>query len=113
MVLASAYLGTGNVVKSSNYLIVVQELFNLCSETGDEKAQEHKGLAVLGMAMIAMQDQIGSEMLLRSLNHILQFGDLVSKRAVNNKLIHNLKGPIGDCHTQCLRPQNYFIRYFG
>lgn len=75
MVLASAYLGTGNVVK-------IQELFNLCSETGDEKAHEHKGLAVLGMAMIAMQDQIGSEMLLRSLNHILQFGDLVSKRAV-------------------------------
>jgi len=26
----------------------------LCSEPGDEKTQEYKGVAVLGMAMIAM-----------------------------------------------------------
>ena len=54
MVLASAYLGTGNVVKSLFYLLIVQELFNLCSEPGEEKTQEYKGVGVLGMAMIAM-----------------------------------------------------------
>jgi hypothetical protein len=34
------------------------------------------------MALIAMRDPIGSDMLLRSLNHILQFGDQSTRRAV-------------------------------
>ena len=51
-------------------------------DTPDEKNTGYKGVAVISMAMIAMQDPIGSEMLLRSLNHILQFGDIATKRAV-------------------------------
>lgn len=37
----------------------------------EEKENPHKGVSVLAMAMIAMQDPVGNEMLLRSLNHIL------------------------------------------
>merc|ERR1719382_1202812 len=42
----------------------------------------HQAVAVLGIGMIAMGEEIGSEMALRSLDHILQFGELPLRRAV-------------------------------
>lgn len=37
--------------------------------------------AVLGISLIAMGDSIGSEMVLRTFDHLLQYGDVGIKRA--------------------------------
>ncbi len=96
-----AYAGTGNVLK-------VQELLDICSEhltdnaeAPKEEAKEkenkkdktkddsqnvtsnlHQAVAVIGIALIAMNEDIGSEMVLRSFGHLLHYGEPVIKRAV-------------------------------
>lgn len=42
----------------------------------------HLGAAVLGVAMIAMGEEVGLEMVIRSLEHLLQYGELSIRRAV-------------------------------
>ncbi len=39
-------------------------------------------MAVLGVAMIAMGDEISSTMAFRSLDHVLQYGEVNVRRAV-------------------------------
>ncbi len=98
-----AYAGTGNVLK-------VQELLDICSEhlietaettkeetTTKEKENKkdkakdeapsaasnlHQAVAVVGISLIAMNEDIGSEMVLRSFGHLLHYGEPVIKRAV-------------------------------
>ncbi|XP_070532657.1 26S proteasome non-ATPase regulatory subunit 2-like [Ptychodera flava] len=100
-----AYAGTGNVLK-------IQKLLHLCSEHIDptkEKEKEeksekekdkdkdkdkkksedsgydaaaHQGIGVLGIALIAMGEDIGSEMSLRTFGHLLRYGEPVIRRAV-------------------------------
>lgn len=76
-VLTCAYAGTGNVLK-------VQHLLKVCGEhIKDEKAPKgHLAVAVVGIGMIAMGEELGSKMAQRSFNHILQYCDPVAKRAV-------------------------------
>lgn len=97
-----AYAGTGNVLK-------VQHMLHICSEHFDQKEEKkegdkesskdkdkdkkkdeeaashnsaHQAAAVLGIAMIAMGEEIGAEMALRSFGHLLRYGEPVIKRAV-------------------------------
>ncbi|XP_071957164.1 26S proteasome non-ATPase regulatory subunit 2-like [Antedon mediterranea] len=88
-----AYAGTGNVLK-------VQQLLHICSEHIEaEKSKDkdkkdkknddttsdlaaHQGVAVLGIALIAMGEEIGGQMALRSLGHLLRYGEPVIRRAV-------------------------------
>ncbi|KAI4970816.1 hypothetical protein ZWY2020_001730 [Hordeum vulgare] len=75
-----AYAGTGNVLK-------VQELLRCCSDYEPchldlEKGGTGQGPAVLGIALIAMAEELGAEMAVRSLEHLLQYGDLSIRRAV-------------------------------
>eukprot|EP01027_Heterolobosea_sp_BB2_P017777 GEZU01025151.1.p1 GENE.GEZU01025151.1~~GEZU01025151.1.p1 ORF type:complete len:915 (-),score=306.66 GEZU01025151.1:111-2855(-) len=42
----------------------------------------HLGVAVIGIAIIAMQEDIGMEMSARVFDHLLQYGDLPTRRAV-------------------------------
>ncbi|XP_033101471.1 26S proteasome non-ATPase regulatory subunit 2-like [Anneissia japonica] len=90
-----AYAGTGNVLK-------VQQLLHICSEhieaektkekekkEKDKKSDDttselaaHQGVAVLGIALIAMGEEIGGQMALRSLGHLLRYGEPVIRRAV-------------------------------
>ena len=66
-----AYAGTGNVLK-------IQEMLHLCSEHIDKENEEsdvHQSIAVIGIALIGMGDEIGCEMALRSFNHLLQYGE--------------------------------------
>lgn len=62
-----AYAGTGNVLK-------IQKLLSVCGEHApDEKTNNHYQIvAVLGIALIAMGEEIGTEMALRSFDHLLQ-----------------------------------------
>ncbi len=98
-----AYAGTGNVLK-------IQQLLSICSEhienepakeeakpetkekdKKDKKAEEkdtglasnlHQAVAVIGISLIAMNEEIGSEMALRAFGHLLHYGEPVIKRAV-------------------------------
>ncbi|GLV43279.1 Regulatory particle non-ATPase 1 [Carabus blaptoides fortunei] len=100
MVEVCAYAGTGNVLK-------VQQLLHICSEhyeTGDkedsrsdknakadkskDKEEKDKDLsarqavAVLGIALISMGEDIGSEMAYRTFGHLLRYCEPVIRRAV-------------------------------
>ncbi|KAJ4919570.1 hypothetical protein JOQ06_012520 [Pogonophryne albipinna] len=66
-----AYAGSGNVLK-------VQQLLHIC--TADMGS--HQGVAVLGIALIAMGEEIGSEMALRTFGHLLRYGEPTLRRAV-------------------------------
>ncbi|XP_009354293.1 26S proteasome non-ATPase regulatory subunit 2 homolog A [Pyrus x bretschneideri] len=72
--LSCAYAGTGNVLK-------VQNLLGHCSQHL-EKNETHQGPAVLGIAMISMAEELGVEMAIRSLEHLLQYGEQNIRRAV-------------------------------
>ena len=69
-----AYAGSGNVLK-------VQELLQLCSEHQDDKEASAHMAAALGVSFIAMGEDIGSDMLLRAFDHILQYGDVHMRKA--------------------------------
>ncbi|KAK9315090.1 armadillo-type protein [Lipomyces starkeyi] len=83
-----SYAGTGNVLK-------IQNLLHLCSERAEseppkegenassQKADDlYQGYAVLGLAIIAMGEDIGSEMVLRQFGHLMHYGEGSIRRAV-------------------------------
>lgn len=64
---ACSYAGTGNVLK-------VQQMLHICSEHFDAEKNEddsHQSIAVLAIALIAMGEDIGAEMALRTMNHLV------------------------------------------
>jgi len=69
-----AYAGTGNVLK-------VQEMLHYCTEHLTEDA-EHQAAAVIGIGLITMGENVGSEMALRTFDHLLHYCELPIKRAV-------------------------------
>jgi len=100
-----AYAGTGNVLK-------IQQMLSICSEHIEVDAKEeskdgkdkdnkkdakdkkddkdssnlasnmHQAVAVIGISLISMNEDIGAEMALRTFGHLLHYGDPVIKRAV-------------------------------
>jgi len=71
-----AYAGTGDVLR-------VQRLLHLCAESiPEDDYSAHQSCAVLGIALITMGESIGSEMALRTFDHLLHYGDLPIKRVV-------------------------------
>jgi 26S proteasome regulatory subunit N1 len=71
-----AYAGSGNVIK-------IQELQQLVAKKKGEIHEQVKMIAVIGMSIIALGEDIGMEMLPRSFNHFLQFGDVTIKKSVS------------------------------
>jgi len=63
------------------YFMQVQNLLGHCSQHLD-KGEMHQGPAVLGIAMVAMAEELGVEMAIRSLEHLLQYGEQNIRRAV-------------------------------
>lgn len=72
--LSCGYAGTGNVLK-------VQHFLGQCAQHL-EKGESYQGPAVLGIAMVAMAEELGLEMAIRSLEHLLQYGEQNIRRAV-------------------------------
>lgn len=60
-----AYAGTGNVLQ-------IQKLLHICAEHLTEKA-EHQMVAVIGLALISFGENVGKEMVLRTMNNLLQY----------------------------------------
>eukprot|EP01038_Epipyxis_sp_PR26KG_P006135 gene6135-8459_t len=69
-----AYAGTGNVLK-------VQQMLRLCTDHLTESA-EHQAVAVIGIALTTIGEEIGSEMTLRTFEHLLHYGELPIRRVV-------------------------------
>lgn len=74
MLESCAYAGSGNVLK-------VQEMLHQCTEHLTEDA-EHQMVAVLGVGLITMGESVGTEMVLRTFDHLLHYCELPIKRAV-------------------------------
>ncbi|KAI8010206.1 hypothetical protein LOK49_LG06G01779 [Camellia lanceoleosa] len=72
--LSCAYAGTGDV-------LMVQYLLGQCAQHL-KRGETHQGPAVLGIAMVAMAEELGLEMAIRSLEHLLQYGEQNIRKAV-------------------------------
>ncbi|KAG4170297.1 hypothetical protein ERO13_A12G139150v2, partial [Gossypium hirsutum] len=71
--LSCAHAGTGNI-------LTVQKLLGHCSHL--ENAEASQGFAVLGIAIVAMAEEVGLEISIRSLKHLLQYSEQKIRRAV-------------------------------
>merc|ERR1712032_136825 len=69
-----AYAGTGNVLK-------VQEMLHQLTEHLTEDA-EHQAVAVIGISLMVVGEDVGSEMALRAFDHLLHYCELPIKRSV-------------------------------
>lgn len=71
-----AYAGTGNV-------LMVQRMLHICAEhLSEEDSADHQAVAVLGIALMTIGEDIGTEMSLRTFDHLLHYGGLPVKRVV-------------------------------
>lgn len=87
MLISFSYCGSGNVSK-------VQELMQIIAKSSEEINPKVQSIAVIGCSLIAIGEEIGTEMLSRSFNHFLQFGDVNIKRAVSLAIaLLNLSNP--------------------
>ncbi|KAK0552854.1 proteasome regulatory particle base subunit [Tilletia horrida] len=104
-----AYAGTGNVLKIQSMLHLATDRNNKKSgsgedeeggegagdseneeneankdkEEGDEKLSDlTQSLAVLGVALVAMGEDVGAEMSLRHMSHLMHYGEPAQRRAV-------------------------------
>ncbi|KZT10323.1 26S proteasome regulatory complex, non-ATPase subcomplex, Rpn1 subunit [Laetiporus sulphureus 93-53] len=88
-----AYAGSGDVLK-------IQEMLHHCDEhvvkpSKDDKDKDKdaapeeppkddtfQAFAVLGIALVAMGEEVGSEMSMRTLSHLMQYGEPIIRKAV-------------------------------
>lgn len=95
MVDICAYAGTGNVLKVQHLLHICSEHYE-ASESTDKNSKDkdkkdskeekdlssRQAIAVLGIALISMGEDIGSEMAFRTFGHLLRYCEPVIRRAV-------------------------------
>ncbi|CAE8594993.1 unnamed protein product [Polarella glacialis] len=67
---------------NSGDVLHVQKMLQACTEHLEEGEAFHQAAAVLGIAFIAFGEETGTEMATRSIDHILQYGELTTRRAV-------------------------------
>ncbi len=75
-----AWAGTGAVLK-------IQELLHICNEhkeeSDDKKGDELlQAYAVIGIALVAMGEEVGQEMVLRQFGHLMHYGEPNIRKAV-------------------------------
>lgn len=61
-----SYAGTGNVLK-------IQSMLNHCHDHLDPEKEDdtHQALAVIGIALVSMGEDVGSDMSIRQFNHLV------------------------------------------
>ncbi|KAJ8129496.1 hypothetical protein O1611_g4136 [Lasiodiplodia mahajangana] len=75
-----AWAGTGAVLKIQDLLHICNEHFEESDEKkGDELEQVY---AVLGIALVAMGEDVGQDMVLRHFGHLMHYGEANIRRAV-------------------------------
>ncbi|KIJ29120.1 hypothetical protein M422DRAFT_54344 [Sphaerobolus stellatus SS14] len=72
-----SFAGTGNVLK-------IQSLLHHCNDHVDKEKDDDtfQAFAVIGIALVAMGEDVGAVMSLRQFNHLMQYGEPVIRRAV-------------------------------
>ncbi|KAI8369001.1 armadillo-type protein [Blakeslea trispora] len=77
LVEALSYAGTGNVLK-------VQKMLHFCNDHFDKEREDDtfQGFATIGVALIAMGEEVGAEMSYRTFNHLMHYGEPVIRKAV-------------------------------
>ncbi|CAN9201903.1 unnamed protein product [Alternaria alternata] len=76
-----AWAGTGAVLK-------IQQLLHICNEHIEDENEEKKGdellqsYAVIGLSLVAMGEDVGQEMILRTLGHLMHYGEANIRKAV-------------------------------
>jgi len=76
-----AWAGTGNVLK-------IQQLLHICNEHIEEEDEEKKGdellqsYAVIGLSLVAMGEEVGQDMIVRTLGHLMHYGEANIRKAV-------------------------------
>lgn len=76
-----AYAGTGDVLQIQSLLSVCGEHIEL-EEEGAAWKSAHQVVAALGVGLVAMSEELGSQMAHRALEHLLQYGDPAVRRGV-------------------------------
>eukprot|EP00268_Persea_americana_P057190 TRINITY_DN6838_c0_g1_i13.p1 TRINITY_DN6838_c0_g1~~TRINITY_DN6838_c0_g1_i13.p1 ORF type:complete len:411 (-),score=74.52 TRINITY_DN6838_c0_g1_i13:501-1733(-) len=74
-----AYAGTRDVEKVQNLLAYCEEL---TKEESDEEGDTHQGTAVIGIALVAMAEEVGLDMAIQSLKCLLKYEEQNIRRAV-------------------------------
>lgn len=77
MVDVCSFAGTGNVLK-------IQNLLHHCTDHIDTEKESdlHQAIATLGIAIVAMGEDVGAEMSLRQFDHLMHYGEPVIRKAV-------------------------------
>ena len=93
LVQTASWAGSGNVLE-------IQQLLHICTEApddedkdegeakegGDRKEEKkdtlYQGLAVLGIALVAMSEDVGMDMVLRQFGHLMHYGEPIIRKAV-------------------------------
>ncbi|CAI6342293.1 unnamed protein product [Periconia digitata] len=76
-----AWAGSGNVLK-------IQQLLHICNEHIEEDSEEKKGdellqsYAVIGLSLVAMGEDVGQDMILRTFGHLMHYGEANIRKAV-------------------------------
>ncbi|KAF2240992.1 26S proteasome non-ATPase-like protein regulatory subunit 2 [Trematosphaeria pertusa] len=76
-----AWAGTGNVLK-------IQQLLHICNEHIEEDSEEKKGdellqsYAVIGLSIVAMGEDVGQDMILRTFGHLMHYGEANIRKGV-------------------------------
>ncbi|KAF8933231.1 armadillo-type protein [Dissophora ornata] len=73
-----AYAGSGDVLRIQRMLHYCNDHFD--AESGND--DEFQAFAVIGIALIALGEDIGAEMALRSFTHLMHYGEPVIRKAV-------------------------------
>jgi len=77
-----AYAGTGNVLKIQSMLHTCSEHVDTEKEGFKEGDDAYQAFAALGVAVVAMGEETGVDMVMRMFNHLLRYGEPVIRRAV-------------------------------
>jgi len=72
----------GMAFAHSGDVLHIQKMLQCCTEHLEEAEAFHQAVAVLSISLISFGEDVGADMSLRSLDHILQYGDLTLRRAV-------------------------------
>jgi 26S proteasome regulatory subunit N1 len=76
-----AWAGTGAVLK-------IQQLLHICNEHIEDDSDEKKGdellqsYAVIGLSLVAMGEDIGQDMIIRTFGHLMHYGEANIRKAV-------------------------------
>lgn len=72
----------GMAFANSGDVLHVQKMLHSCTEHLEEAEAFHQTAAVIGLALISFGEEVGTDMSVRSLEHVLQYGELTLRRAI-------------------------------